>query len=145
MTRLLKAFWFVTLLGTSAHLLYVYAGLREDQLIFINDAFGGVSRELFFFASLGVITLVNFVLYSLHWNLRKRDSEEADFIKGWLMGLGAVLNFFLVIALAFIQVFNGGETFDYTNFGYLVIFSLLLIFLWTLSMPIYFIKLKIKA
>ena len=145
MTRLLKAFWFVTLMGTSAYLLYVYAGFRADQLIFISDSFGGSSRESFIFICLSIITSANFILYSLHWNLRKRDSKEADFIKGWLMGLGAVLNFFLVISLSFLQVFNGGEQFDYTNFGYLVIFSLTLILLWTLSMPVYFIKLKIKS
>lgn len=145
MSRLIKALWYVSLIVTSAYLLFVYAGFREDQLIFINNRLAGVGREIFFFVSLGIITVLNFVLYILSWNLRKRESDLVEFVKGWLMGLGVVVNFFLIMVFSFLQVFNGGEQFDYSNFGYLIYFSLTLIFLWVLAMPIYIIKAKFQA
>lgn len=145
MNRLIKALWFVTLLAVSAFLLFVYAGFREDQVIYLSDDLAGVGREAFFFLSLLIIVIVNFSFYALSWRLRKRDNEFSEFIKGWLMGLAGAFNFFLIVVLSFIQIFNGGENFTYTNFGYLIFVSLGVIGIISFSLPVYFFRKKLTS
>lgn len=143
MNRLIKALWFTTLVATFTFLLFVYAGFHEDQLIFLNDTMGGIDREVFFFAALSIVMLSNFTFYILQWRMRKQDTEIVEFVKGWLMGLAASFNFFLIVTLSFLQVFNGGENFDYANIGYLIFLSLGIIVLCVLTLPAYIIKEKI--
>lgn len=134
----------MTLLTTSALLLFVYAGFREDQVIYLTNHLAGVNREVFFFLALGTILWVNFMPYALAWTLRKKDQPFIEFVKGWLMGLAALLNFFLVVVLGFVHVYNGGERFNYANFGFLVFVSLGLVAIWTLILPAYMIRKRVK-
>ena len=145
MNKLIKALWFATLIATSAFLLFVYAGFTEEQLILITNSSTGIDRETFFFGTLGWIMISNFTFYVLQWRLRKNDSNFSEFTKGWLMGLAAGFNFFLIVCLSFVQVFNGGENFNFDSIGYLIFISLGLIVLWTLALPIYLVKEKISA
>ncbi len=145
MNRLIKAFWFVTLLATAGLLLFVYAGLYENQQVLLNELAPGLDREVFFYIGLAVIMLVNFTLYIGQWKIRKQDHTLAEFLKGWYMSLGSALNFFLIVVLFFVQVYNGSEKFDYSNFGYLIFISLGIIILCAISLPIFIIKQKIKS
>ncbi|MEQ8925254.1 MAG: hypothetical protein RLO81_05535 [Fulvivirga sp.] len=145
MNRLIKALWFTTLLAVSAFLLFVYAGFREDQLIFINNTFEGLDRETFFFLALTLITVSNFTFYILSWRLRKQDNKMTEFIKGWLMGMAAALNFFLIVVLSFLQIFNGGENFNYQSIGYLIFVSLGAVIISVLSLPVFLVKEKISS
>lgn len=145
MNRLIKALWFTTLLALAAFLLFVYAGFREDQIIYISDGLSGVGKEIFFFLSLFGIVLVNFTLYTMNWQLRKRDNHYSEFMKGWLLGLAAGLNFFLIVVLSFVQVYNGGENFDYAYFGYLIFISLGVIIIISASLPIFMIRQKFSS
>ncbi|QSE96657.1 hypothetical protein [Fulvivirga lutea] len=145
MNRLIKALWFTTLVSASAFLLFVYAGFREDQLIFVNNELEGLDRETFFFLALTIITVSNFTFYILSWRLRKQDNRMAEFIKGWLMGLASALNFFLIVVLSFLQIFNGGENFNYQSIGYLIFVSLGAVIICAMTLPIFLVKEKISS
>ena len=145
MVRLIKALWFTTLVGVSGFLMFVYAGFSEDQLILINDSMEGINREVFFFSSLTIIMVANFTLYILSWNLRKQDRKTAEFVKGWLMSLAVTLNFFMIVSLSLLQVFNGGESFNYTNLGYLIFLSLGAVLICALAFPAFLVKEKFSS
>ena len=141
MDKLLKAIWFVSLLAVTAFLLYVYAGLYDGQQVMLLHAFS-LDKEAFFFSTLVFLLIYNFLFYTIQWRIRNRNSETENFIKGWLMGLGAAMNFFLFIILTFIQVRNGGENFDFTSLGYLIYVAIAVLVIWSLVLPVYLIKSK---
>lgn len=135
----------MTLLVTAGLLLFVYASLYENQKVHLAEIVPGLNREVFFYVGLAIIMLANFTLYIGHWKIRKKDHAIAEFLKGWYMALGSVLNFFLIVVLFFVQVYNGSEKFDYSNFGYLIFISLGIIILCAISLPVFIIKQKFKS
>ncbi|HNP16801.1 MAG TPA: hypothetical protein PKL31_00095 [Fulvivirga sp.] len=145
MNKLIKAFWFVTLLITMAVLLYTYASFAEAQIVNIQDNVGNISRESFFYLSLVIITLSNFTLYIVARKLKDRENKIAEFVYGWLMSFAVVLNFFFMISMSFVQVNNSGEMYDFTYLGYLIFIALGFIVLWVLALPIFLLKLKNTA
>ncbi len=145
MNKLIKAFWFVTLLVTLAVLLYTYASFAEAQIVSIQENIVNVSRESFFYLTLAIITLSNFTLYIVARKLKDRDNKIDEFVYGWLMSFAVVLNFFFVISMSFVQVNNSGEVYDFTYLGNLIFIALSIIGIWVLVLPIYLLKLKNTA
>ena len=116
MNKIIKAFWFLTLLATLATLLYTYAAIPIGGSLSLFDGQNIVSRETFFNVSLAFITICNFSIYSIARKFRKSQLPVAEFLVGWLMSFASVLNFFFMSSLSFIQLINSGEKFDYSNF-----------------------------
>lgn len=142
MTRLIKAFWFVSLLAGLGILLYIYAGL-SDQVAYMADDMGGMtymSRESFFYISLAALVIANFSLYTVSRSLKYRRESTNDMMKGWQLGLAGVFNFFFIVVWNFISLINSGEKFDYDNFGYMIYVALGLIAVWILALPVLLIR-----
>ena len=140
MDKILKLLWIISFFTVNVVLFYVYAGLPE-MTAYTGDETGPleyVSKELFFYFFLAVNGIVNIVLYTLAkrgLTNKQTSARKAEKIAAWKFGLALVINIFLSISMAFISIFNSGEKFDYSNFGYLVYFSLGLVILWIISFP----------
>ncbi|MEO1051836.1 MAG: hypothetical protein AAFX87_14495 [Bacteroidota bacterium] len=145
MARLIKAFWFVTVLATFASLLYVYASIpemvniltREDRVDSLV-----VSRDTLFYVTLALTAFSNFVLYSIYRSLNNRANRKyryAPTLIKWVLSFGAVLNLFFIVCMQFITLYNSGENFNYDNFGYLIYVTGGFIIIWLISLPISFL------
>ena len=136
MSRLIKFLWFVTLVTALGSLLYTYAAMGE-QLEFGTYRF---SREVYFYGALFVLVIFNFTFYTLSRNLGYSDQKLRQALVNWQLSFAAVLNLFFISSVFFIMLVNGGEDFNYDNFGYLLYVSLGLILLWILMLPALFSK-----
>ena len=148
-TRILKMIWFLSFMGVTAVLFYVYSAL-PDMVAYSGDeatTFEYLAQELFFYFFLIVIALTNIMLYAVSarkW-IKTSSSQKINRLTSWKFGLGVVVNIFLVISMVFISIFNSGEKFDYSNFGYLVYFSLALVILWVISLPFVIYSARVKV
>ncbi|MTI40117.1 hypothetical protein [Fulvivirga lutimaris] len=145
MNKLIKAFWFFTLLATLATLLYTYAAIPIGGSLSLFDGQNTISRETVFNVSLAFITICNFSIYSIARKFRKSEVPVAEFLVGWLMSFATVLNFFFMSSLTFIQLVNSGENFDFSNFGYYIYITLGLVIGWVVALPFFILNLKNKA
>jgi hypothetical protein len=115
-------------------LLYTYAAMGE-MLTFGSYTF---SREWYFYLALLILVIFNFTFYTLSRNLGYRDEKLRSTLISWQLSFAGVLNLFFITSVFFLMLVNGGETFDYNNFGYLVYVCLGLIGLWILMLPFVF-------
>jgi len=150
MDKILKLIWIISFFSVNAVLFYVYAGLPE-RVAYSGDETGSleyVGKELFFYFFLAVNGLINIILYVLTKRglaNKQVSTRKAEKIAGWKYGLALVINIFLSISMTFISIFNSGEKFDYSNFGYLVYFSLGLVILWIISFPFVIYSSRVKV
>jgi hypothetical protein len=129
--RIFKSVWFFSLLAVLASLLWVYAGLPE-QVIVREDLSGRVeaNREFLFYVLTFLIVFVNVLVYLF----KKVQGEE---FRAWFHGWVSTINLFLVVAMNLIQTYNSGETFNFSNIGFILYGSVGLIVIWSISWPIY--------
>lgn len=120
--------------------MYIYAGMPEKIALF-SDVDGNpqnfISRNNFFYISLGVIVIVNglFITYNYFAKTVKNEStsQYMDSLRVWSNGLLALVNIFFITALIFLSAFNSLERLDLYNIGLIIYVALGLIFLWTLG------------
>ena len=151
LVKILKSIWALSALFALFVLLYVYAALPEHVAYYgeLEADISFIDREVMFYIMMAVIAITNSVIYALArksaLTMKKSRSVVARKITGWKYGLGITLNFFFLISMQFINIFNSGEKYDYDNFGYLVYFSLGLVFVWILSLPfvLFFSRMKV--
>ncbi|MDH5398339.1 MAG: hypothetical protein OEX02_09345 [Cyclobacteriaceae bacterium] len=146
--RVLKLFWLVSFMLVNLVLFYVYAWLPE-MVAYSGDyatATEYISKEIFFYFFLGLIALTNITIYifARNWNKNASMSRQSIRLTGWKHGLAVVVNIFLAISMVFVSVFNSGEKFDYSNFGYLVYFSLGLVILWIVCLPLVIYSARVR-
>ncbi|UII30754.1 hypothetical protein LVD17_20890 [Fulvivirga ulvae] len=142
MARLIKSFWFLSLIIGLAVLLYIYAGLPE-QVAYEIAPEGGmsyISRETFFYLSLAALVIANFSLYTVSRSLRYRKESINVLMTNWQLSLAGVLNFFFIVIWNFISLVNSGENFNYDNFGYMIYVALGLIVIWIIALPVLLIR-----
>lgn len=125
--KLFKAGWFLSLLGQMMVTAYVYASLGD--FVHIGLSGDGVARNAFFYGVLAVTLAINLLAF-IRFSVFRRD----DF-KSWLYGLIAVINFFMVVLLAYIFVINSGEKYEHSRFGVLLYGSGGLLILWIVAGP----------
>jgi hypothetical protein len=131
--KIFKAVWFLSMLVTLANLLYVYAGLPQTVTLLQEGPQGiTVSREVFFYSAAAVMALVNAMVYPVSFVYR----QDTDF-RTWFHGLTITLNFFFIIAMNFVGLYNSGERFDYGRLHFIVYGSIALFLLWALGWPVY--------
>lgn len=131
--KIFKAVWFLSMLGVLVILLYIYAGLPLE--VVVNENGGDptlMDKDSFFYLSAGLIAIVNALVFVVN----KIYRNDADF-RTWFYGLVICLNFFFVVALNFIGLYNSGDTFDYSRIEYLILGSTGLFVLWAVSWPVY--------
>lgn len=139
--KIFKFVWFFSLLATVAIFFYVYASLPQDVMVEDADKPFTISRELLFYIVLGIIGLINVLVFVV---AKLFTVEQTDF-KSWFYGFVAALNLFFVTVINFVGVFNSGDRYDYSNVGILIYGSIGLIVLWSVSWPIYAIPRKFMS
>ena len=127
-----KGVWFFSLIGLLAVFFYVYASLPESVVVYGELDAVRVSKELLFYISIAVIAGWNVLVYLVP-SLMRPSSE----FMVWLCGLIICFNLFFIITLGFINIFNSNERYDYSNMGFAVYGSLILLIVSSLSWPFY--------
>lgn len=141
MGRIIKFIWIISLFTGLAVLLYTYASLGE-VVNYTSDASGAgsVTRESFFYISLGVLVLFNFTFYAISRNMHLPHPPLKQALINWQLSFAACLNFFFIVTVLFLMLYNSGEMFNYNNFGYLVYVSLASIIGWIIALPVVILK-----
>lgn len=143
MTRLIKAFWLITLFVSLVVLLYTYASLPIDVVYRLDESgnvAASIGRETFFYISLMVLVVANFSLYTVSRSLRYKREATNKLMTGWQLGLAGFLNFFFIVVWNFISLLNSGENFHYDHYGYMIYVTLGLVAIWVLALPVLLIR-----
>lgn len=139
--KLFKAVWFLSMLATLVILMFNYAGLPETVVVQEEGpSVFRVSRDAYFYSMTAFIALVNMMVFPVG----KVYSAQPTF-RSWFYGLVIALNFFFIVSMNFVGVFNSGEKFDYGQIRYIVYFSVGLFIAWTISWPIYLLYRRITS
>src|SRR5262245_20583769 len=131
--KIFKAVWFLSMLAALVNLLYNYAGLPLDVVVNENEgSFISVGKDNFFYLAATLIAIINALVFVVN----KLYQKELDF-RTWFYGLVICLNFFFVVALNYISLYNSGDEFDYSRIEYLILGSTALFAVWALGWPVY--------
>ena len=112
-------------------LLLSYANYPEDVLVYLDsvgEPLTYLSKETIFYISLAFIVLINATIMGLRRILRNQEAE----LELSQIGLGITqifFNFFFASSVYFISILNSRENFNYSNFGYLIYVSGILLLL----------------
>jgi hypothetical protein len=131
--RIFKAVWFLSLLGTLAVFLYVYASLPADVTIKNEGEIIVFSREATFYSVLILITVVNAFVFLVS---RFYTTINTAF-SSWFYGLIAVVNLFINSIVGYLFVINSGERYDYSNMGTLLTIAVGFVVVWIVAWPVY--------
>lgn len=139
--RIFRSVWFLSVLVVLAVLLYHYASWPEEVVIGQGDVnFIKLSRDTFFYTALVILAFVNVSVYISRTFARKVDAFVA-----WFYGFVAVINFFLIIALSFISLFNSSENYRFGEIGFIIYGSLFLIGAWLAGGLFYWLAQKNRS
>jgi hypothetical protein len=137
--KIFKAVWFLSMLAVLVNLLFTYASLPLDVVINENGgSFISVGKDNFFYLAAALIAIINALVFAVN----KFYGKEMDF-RTWFYGLVICLNFFFVVTLNFIALYNSGDEFDYSRIEYLILGSTGLFVVWALGWPMYSLYKKI--
>jgi len=131
--KISRGVWFVSTLATLASLLVIYASLPE-RVFLVQDGLEYVSldREAFFYVALGLITLVNALVYVVRSLFEKEEGFRA-----WFHLLIVSVNVFFIVTLFFLSAYNTTERFNFQRVGFVVYGSVALVALCALFWPVY--------
>ncbi len=139
--KIFKAVWFLSVLATLALLLFNYAGLPESVVVQQQgvDAVR-ISRETFFYLMMAITGIVNFMVFPI----AKIYKTNEDF-RSWFYGLVIALNFFFMVSMNFVALFNSGEKYDYSRINIIIYGSVGLFVLWMIGWPVYLLFRKVSG
>jgi hypothetical protein len=130
-----RAAWFLSILTALAALLFAYASLPEDVIVFQEGSeFIYTGKEMFFYSSLLIIALINSMVFLVSALYKSNEP-----LRTWFNGQMSVLNLFFIISLLLINAINSNEKFNFERIGFIIYGSVILIALWALSWPVYLI------
>lgn len=130
--KIFKAIWFLSVLAVLAVLLLVYASLPEQVVVQeVGSDMVRVSREVLFYIVLGLLALLNVMVYVIG----KLFPTDKTF-RAWFHGLIISLNIFFIIALNMVNLYNSNEKFDYERIGFIIYGSVILVAGWAISWPL---------
>lgn len=139
--RFIKVFWFFTLFGGLASLLYVYAGLSQEAQIYLSETNKLFSdKEAFFYVALTILAVQNFTFYALSKNVKYKNTSVRTLVVNWFISFTGTLNIFYIVMVHFIFLINSGERVDFDNFGFLVLVALAIVIGWLIALPVLVIK-----
>ena len=137
--KIFKAVWFLSMLVVLVNLLYTYAGLPIEVVINENGGSSvSLGKDNYFYLVSTVIALVNALVFVVN-NVYRKDPD----FRTWFYGLVICLNFFFVVSLNFISLYNSGDEYDYSKIEFLIVGSTGLFVLWALGWPLYSLYRKI--
>ena len=129
------------MLAVMANLMYVYAGLPEEVVVQEEGpTLTTVGKETLFYSWLVIVGAVNVLVYIFNKSLMPDEGFRI-----WFTGLIITLNFFLVIALSFIGLYNSSEAFDFSRAGIILYICIGLIGAWIISWPIVLLIRKLSS
>ena len=106
-------------------LLFSYANYPEDVLVYVDstgEPITYLSKGSIFYISLAFIVLINATLMGLRRMLKNQDAEMELTQVG--LGISQIFfNLFFASSVYFISILNSRENFNYSNFGYLIYVS----------------------
>jgi hypothetical protein len=141
--KIFRVVWFFSILGVLVFFLYTYAALPDPLVILDGEEQLIIAKQTWFYAILALVAIFNmfvFVLRSLH-----RGRPEGEGFVSWFYGLVICLNLFIIVAVSYISLFNGGERFEYQRIGIIIYGSIGLMIAWAIAWPVYLIFAKKKA
>lgn len=131
--RVFRAVWFLSILVSLAVVLYHYASWPEDIVIGQREInFITLSRDSFFYSLIGILAFVNVTVFVV-----RQQAKKTEALVAWYFGLIAIINFFLIIAISFVSLFNSNESFRFEEIGFVIYGSLFLIGAWFLGGLLY--------
>ena len=131
--KVFRAVWFVSVMVLFASLLYHYAGWPESLVI--QEGAGSqftMNKETLFYTLVVVIALINVLVYAVS----KVFKDQLD-LRAWFHGLITTINVFFVIALSLIATYNSNDVFDFSQIGFIIYGSVILVAAWALAWPAY--------
>lgn len=137
--KIFKGVWFFSLMGLLVVFFYVYAGLPQDVALWQEGSNVSVSRNALFYISLLLMALINVLVFMVRGIVGQKDQR---FIT-WFYGLIISVNLFFIASLGLLNVFNGGERYNYNSMAPAIYGSLILICFWIVSWPVYLLSKKI--
>ena len=130
--RIFKAVWFISMLTVLAFLLYSYATLQEEVVVYEQGTeIMRIGRDTFFYIIVGLLASINVLVYVIAKVVLNNE------YKTWFYGLIITFNIFFIIAIAFISLYNSGEIYDYSKLEVILYSSIMLFSFWTVGWPIY--------
>lgn len=139
--KIFKGVWFFSLVGLLVVFFYVYAGLPQDVALWKEGSNISVSRNALFYISLLLMALINVMVFMVRGIIGQKDER---FIT-WFYGLIISVNLFLIASLGLLNVFNGGDRYNYISMAPVIYGSLILICLWIASWPVYLLSQKLSS
>ncbi|HCM77315.1 MAG TPA: hypothetical protein DIS90_13095 [Cytophagales bacterium] len=136
--KIIKAVWFLSLVGFMVIFMYIYASLPERVIIQEGLEAVSMSRDGVFYLAIGIVALVNvlvFVMTKLYGN----SNPSFSF---WFFGQIILLNFFFCTAMGYFNVLNSGEKFAFERLGVVIYGSIILIIIWAIGWPLYVVSRK---
>ena len=139
--KILKGVWFMSLMGTVAIFMYVYASLPDP--IEIGDHARGISisRNGLFYSMLGILAIFNALVFTVSRLFKDRN----EFFTSWFFVLVIFLNLFLVVAMQFINLLSSSEKYDYDRIGFFIYGSIALLVFWATLWPFFVLVRKIRS
>ncbi len=137
--KIFKGVWFFSLLTLLVVFFYVYAGLPAEVAFSESTSNLSISLNGFFYATILLFAVINVLVFVVNKLLSNGDQGFSS----WFYGLVATFNFFFLTSLGFIHIFNGGDRYDFSNMGPAIYGSLILLFLWMMSWPVFLLYRKI--
>lgn len=144
--KIFRVVWFFSILGLLAFFLYSYAALPDPLVVLDDEEQIVIGKETWFYTILAIVAIFNMFVYvfrSLHKQRPassagddSRRQEEEAFVS-WFYGLVICFNLFIIVAVSYISLFNGGERFEYQRIGFIIYGSIGLLVLWALAWPVY--------
>jgi hypothetical protein len=120
--------------------MYTYAALPDPLVVLDNEEQLIIGKETWFYSILALLAIFNMLVYvfrSLH-----RSNQEGEGFVSWFYGLVICLNLFIIVAVSYISLFNGGERFEYGRIGIIIYGSVILMVAWASAWPVYLIFAK---
>jgi hypothetical protein len=138
--KIAKAVWFVSLLGALAALLLIYASLPEQVVVLQEQAkLVSLPRDTVFYSALVLMTIANVLVF-----VAAKTYPKNNAFRTWFYIFMVTLNIFFIVALNLLNVFNGSEHFNYKSVDFMIYGSVILVALWAVSWPFYFVYRKIS-
>lgn len=130
--KIFKAVWFLSLLLLLGIFMYVYASLGQEVSLG-EGGMASLSREAIFYVLIVLIAFVNAAVFVFS---RLVGDGRGEWV-AWFYGLVVTLNLFFIAVMAYLNVVNSGEKYDFARLGILINSSLGITIAWMVGWPVY--------
>jgi len=144
--KIFRVVWFFSILAVLGFFMYTYAALPDPLVVVDGEEQITIGKETWFYSILVLVAVFNMFVYVFRsLNRQRPDPEAGEAFVTWFYGLVIFLNLFVIVAVSYVSLFNGGERFEYERIGIIIYGSIALMIAWALSWPVYLIFPKKKA